>query len=512
MVVETNQALADALSKAMASARNSVLKGVDLPRRVRERLMESGCLTEIIKGWYILSKPGTSGATTTWFGGFWAFISAYLEDRFGADGYCLSAESSVDLVVGANITRQIVAVTKKASNQTIDLPHDTSLLMYLETNPEKFPSKMETSSGVNVMPLPTALCRLSPAYFRSRPLEVEIGLKILPSVTDLSRALLNEGAATSAGRIAGALQTLDMSEWSEQIIKDMAAAGYRVIVENPFEGQQPQLSSSRLVSPYAGRIEAMWKAMRQDVISVFPGLPTPPMDRTRTLSFIQEIYKQDAYHSLSIEGYQVTEQLIQQIANGDWQPDEADRGQRDALAAKGYSLAFQSVVGSLNKAFEGESPGRVFARELQTWYRNLFSPSVQAGILNAADLAGYRNNPVFIDGARHVPPGPHAVLDSMETFFGLLNSETEPSVRAVLGHFIFVFIHPYMDGNGRIGRFLMNLMLVSGGYPWTIIRTPKRPEYMRALEDASSGRDIKPFTRFVASEMTYWQHYAAEHG
>jgi Fic family protein len=43
------------------------------------------------------------------------------------------------------------------------------------------------------------------------------------------------------------------------------------------------------------------------------------------------------------------------------------------------------------------------------------------------------------------------------------------SVRVVLGHFVFVYIHPYIDGNGRMGRFLMNLMLASGGYPWAVI-------------------------------------------
>ena len=42
---------------------------------------------------------------------------------------------------------------------------------------------------------------------------------------------------------------------------------------------------------------------------------------------------------------------------------------------------------------------------------------------------------------------------------------------AVLGHFVFVFIHPYMDGKGRIGRFLMNLKLTAGGFDWTVAHT-----------------------------------------
>ena len=67
----------------------------------------------------------------------------------------------------------------------------------------------------------------------------------------------------------------------------------------------------------------------------------------------------------------------------------------------------------------------------------------------------------------------------------------------VLGHFTFVYIHPYMDGNRRIGRFLMNVMLDSGGYPWTIIPLERRDDYMDALESASVKLDIRPFAAFL---------------
>jgi Fic family protein len=68
----------------------------------------------------------------------------------------------------------------------------------------------------------------------------------------------------------------------------------------------------------------------------------------------------------------------------------------------------------------------------------------------------------------------------------------------VLGHFIFVYIHPYMDGNGRVGRFLMNTMMASGGYPWTVIPVTGRNAYVNALEKACVGEDIAPFTNFLA--------------
>jgi len=85
----------------------------------------------------------------------------------------------------------------------------------------------------------------------------------------------------------------------------------------------------------------------------------------------------------------------------------------------------------------------------------------------------------------------------MPVIFELLEEETEPSVRAVLGHSIFFFIHPCMDGNGRIGRFLMNAMLASGGYLWTIRPVERRDEYMQALEQASIGQDITSFASFL---------------
>lgn len=74
-------------------------------------------------------------------------------------------------------------------------------------------------------------------------------------------------------------------------------------------------------------------------------------------------------------------------------------------------------------------------------------------------------------------------------------------MRVALGHFVFVYIHPYMDGNGRIGRFLMNLMCAAGGYPWTVIRVEDRETYLATLESASVDGDIEPFARFLPARV-----------
>jgi Fic family protein len=239
------------------------------------------------------------------------------------------------------------------------------------------------------------------------------------------------------------------------------------------------------------------------VISCFslpPGLAT---DHEKYLSHVEDIYEKDAYNSLSIEGYQVDEDLILRVQNDQRNPDANpdDLQERNALAARGYYEAFLEVKKSLESLFQGKNPGEVVEKDLRKWYKSLFSPSVKAEIIKEADLVGYRKGQVYIRGSRHVPLPKEALMDAMDALFECLKKEEHAAVRAVLGHFIFVYIHPYMDGNGRTGRFLMNTMFASGGYPWTVIRVKNRKEYFRALEMGSTEGNIEPLARFVAQEQ-----------
>jgi Fic family protein len=285
----------------------------------------------------------------------------------------------------------------------------------------------------------------------------------------------------------------------------MTAAGYDVREADPFAPEQTVSSLRARVSPLAQRIEGLWALMREEAIEAFPVPLGRPENPAAYLSFVDDIYRSDAYHSLSIEGYSVTPELVERVRGGAWDPEagEGDRKDRDALSARGYWQAFQAVRKSVTSVLEGANPGVVARADHRVWYRELFQPFVTANILAAPALAGYRNDPVYLKGSRHVPPRSEAVREAMPALFDLLQHEHEPAARAVLGHWLVGYIHPYPDGNGRIARFLMNTMLASGGFPWTVIRVEDRDEYLSALESASVEGDIRPFARFTAERVRW---------
>ncbi len=482
----------------------SVLRSSALSRVHRERLIQNDFLMEVVKGWYVVTRPALKdGGSMPWLASYWTFISVYLSDRYG-DDYCLSSDSSLHLHTGATVVpRQLVVISKSKGTQRLGLPFDTSMLIYQDS--KNFPAGRINKDGLWIMNLPTALCRATPSFFRLSPTDAELALRMVRDSSDLLRVLLESGSVAAAGRLAGAYGFLGEKQMAERIVREMTAAGYAVKPANPFENAALALSGgARVLSPYVARIETLWKSMRNEVVDEFPPPPGLPGVHNGYLQRIDEIYLNDAYNSLSIEGYQVTPELIEQIRDGRWNPDagESDRQQRNALAAKGYNLAFMAVKESIRKILKGGRPADIVAVDHRDWYTRMFAPSVQAGILKPADLAGYRNQPVYIKGSQHVPLPHPAVVDCMEALFRLIAEEPHAGVRAVLGHFIFVFIHPYMDGNGRIGRFLMNTMLASGGYQWTVIRLVRRSQYMEALEEASAGGRIAALARFIREEMS----------
>lgn len=400
--------LAESLSRVEKAAKEGFVRSEDISRRDRERLLKGGWLEPIIAGWYLLISPqAEQGESTAWFASFWVFIQQYLQEKF-EEGYCLSAESSLDIHTADNIIpNQVVAITKKSGHYTLSLPHQTSIIVYQDIN--KFPSVIDTKDKLQVMPVSLALCRIAKSFFQRQPMNAKIALSMLRDPSELTRHLLQDGMVQSAGRLAGAYRHIGRDNFSQEIIQTMKAAGFSIIEENPFDESKAMSTSmynQRIISPYHARITSMWEMMREDIINNSPKQRITKASPTKIMKHIDDIYINDAYNSLSIEGYKVSKSLIAKIKSGEWNPEqsEADLQQRNALAAKGYYLAFLAVKESINKIFENKDVMSVLQKDLSKWYQALFSPSVEAGLIESVHLAGYRNDRVYIRHSLHVPP------------------------------------------------------------------------------------------------------------
>src|SRR5215469_9815109 len=491
--------------KALQEGNRRVFRSDDLSRVHRERLMENGFLQEVMKGWLISSSPETqAGESTPWHASFWEFCARYCDERFGQQWH-LSPEQSLFLHGERTvIPDQLVVHSPKATNNDIKLLFGTTLYD-LKVAEMPAPAALMVRDGLRLFTAAAALIRVPESFFQLYPLEAQVVMASVADASDLLRLLLNGGHSAKAGYLAKAFRQTGRGELADEILRAMKGAGYDVRESSPFEAGQIFHKPSRPAAPIVGRIEMLWESMRGKVLATFPKAPGLPTDKEAYLRFVDEIYRTDAYHSLSIEGYSVTPALVERVRQGGWDPehDAGDRRNRDALAARGYWQAFQLVKKEVKNVIAGENPAALIRAAHNAWYRELFRPCVIAGLIDPGSLAGYRNIPVFLRGSRYVPPKWEAVRDAMPALFDLLEKEPEPSVRAVLGHWLFGYVHPYPDGNGRMARFLMKVMLTSGGYPWTVIRIRDRKSYLSALDRASIEMDIHPFATFIVRRVQW---------
>jgi Fic/DOC family len=485
--------------KIIQEAGITAIKSAQLSRVHRERLQKNGFIKEVVKGWYIATAPGEQqGDSTSWYASYWQFCAQYLAERYG-DAYYLSPEQSIQIHAGSwTIPRQLIVRTAKGTNHLTPLPYNTSLWNWGVSLPKN--AAIVTVEGIRIITLQSALVYCTPTMFKSNEIDIRTCLAMISDSSEILPLLLDGGHTSIAGRLAGAFRNIGRPKIADDIVKAMQAADYNVRETDPFETKPAIALLAKERSPYVNRIKLMWYAMREVVIKNFPQAPGLPANHEKYMKQVEDLYISDAYNSLSIERYQVTPALIERVRTGAWDSQEnaEDKKQKDAMAARGYWQATQKVRESIIKILNGANAGTIADADHGDWYRDLFAPSVTAGILPASDLAGYRNHAVYISNSMHVPLNKDALRDAMPVLMELIQNETDAAVRAVLGHFMFVFIHPYMDGNGRMGRFLMNVMLASGGYPWTVIPVEERTTYMEALERASVHADIESFVKFLA--------------
>lgn len=480
-----------------------VFASSQLSRTSRERLMKHGFLQEAMKGWLISASPSAQpGDTTPWFASFWEFCRRYCDDHF-AGAWHVSPEQSLLLhAEDTAIPRQVIIYSPAANNNRIDLLFDTSLFA-LKQKAMPPPGDLETHHGMRVFRVEAALIRVPESFFADHPVEAQVVLARIRDPSALLSRLLDGGHTVIAGRLAGAFRHLGQPALADEIVAAMQAADHGVREIDPLDAEHAIASMPRSASPIVSRLHALWASARDTVLAELPRPPGLPRDHAAYLRRVDQTYKLDAYHSLSIEGYQVTPELIQRVASGSRDPElqPPDRESASALAARGYWLTFRRVRDTVRRILDATGNVESLRSAHRDWYREMFSPHVAAGLMPAGSLAGYRTHPVYLRGSRHVPPRSDVLRDAMPALFDLIESEPSPGVRAVLGHWLFGYVHPFPDGNGRIARFLMNALLAAGGYRWTVIRVEDRDEYLAALEAASVAGDVGPFARFIAKQL-----------
>jgi len=256
--------------------------------------------------------------------------------------------------------------------------------------------------------------------------------------------------------------------------------------------RSPRGSGSPWLDEQAMRLARREAEIRDLVGAQAKTLPTFPWRTLRTSA--EQVKAHDAYHSTTMEGYRISREISDSIVRGEPLPN----GPRDretleaAMAIQGYAIAFNEVLA------RSQRKAPVDTDLILDLYEALFRPSVDAGITDSAALRGWRNSSVGLRGWRHVPPNPKKIPDligGLERFAARM--DLSPIGRALLVHLEFVTIHPFMDGNGRLGRLLMNHVLLSAGLPWVIIRSDERMPFFRAIESAQVDGDAIAFIRFV---------------
>lgn len=117
------------------------------------------------------------------------------------------------------------------------------------------------------------------------------------------------------------------------------------------------------------------------------------------------------------------------------------------------------------------------------------------------NAGAYRHENVVISGAKHRPPEHYLIQEQMERLVADYNGQWQqlhPIHRAAMLHGEFVKVHPFIDGNGRTARLLLNFELMSSGYPPAIIKAEMRPNYYDALDLAHTTGDYNKFIELVA--------------
>lgn len=214
-----------------------------------------------------------------------------------------------------------------------------------------------------------------------------------------------------------------------------------------------------------------------------------PLPNYTLKSLREKLFLEWTYHSNAIEGNTLTINETKVVLEG---ITVGGKTMREHLEVINHRDAITYVEGIVKN---GEP--------LSEWQIKNIHRLILKGIND--EYAGvYRDQQVFISGAKHVPPAPLLIYEQMDKLINWYEQETDhlhPITRGAMLHVIFVGIHPFIDGNGRTSRLLLNLELMKEGFPPIIIKVENRLQYYETLDKAHTEKDYGDFIQLVAKEV-----------
>lgn len=483
------------------------------PAPVEKYLLSASLLAQTPGAWgWVVLAPGTVDPDSALRQNYWKLVRQVLDEYAPA---AIERISAVRLYMGeASTPPQLYVVhASSASERRLEVVPGLSITLrsaHHRSNKEIAADELEVD-GVSLRVAPPARVLLSltvtdirdhrdlvltwlQSLVLSQP-ELEEAYErdprpvLLARMGHLAEAVGNRRLAEQVARVANAFHRTRPS-------RTITGVG-RALVVPQYIAAQPSLREpwlDRFRAKLARAVEVSMKAVRQSAVDLTPARRATVLRQARTAK------AEDTYHSTTIEGYRITREHVRAVLAG--APlDSPDRAEMERLmAVKGYSQAFERTLQFVTDAPDLVRLSEAMALDL---FVELWGPSVDAQIMTTAELRGWRQAPVYIRGSSYVPPAPAKVPQMMRVWADTLNQmEADGVSRAAVAHWAFVHVHPFMDGNGRLSRLLMNLILCSARLPWTIIRAEERREYFDALEQADIREDYAPFARFIADRVT----------
>lgn len=214
-----------------------------------------------------------------------------------------------------------------------------------------------------------------------------------------------------------------------------------------------------------------------------------PMDAGILQNIREDLLIRWTYHSNAIEGNTLTLQETKIALEGITIGGKLLREHFEAINHKDAILFMEELVQK---------------KESLTEYNIKQIHSLVLKNIDEAEKGKYRTRNVIISGAEHKPPQNFEVAPKMQQFIKDYNTQKEilhPVELASFVHIEFVGIHPFVDGNGRTARLLMNLELIKAKFPPVVIKVEDKLEYYKALDLAHTVGDNSRFLELMERKV-----------